>query len=343
MDNPGALLFPLLLWLNRRKKNGKGVYKTDLFLLGMFFVIGLSACQEGEDSGGVTTPITVQPASTEIAQASLQPSATSTPTATQPPPTNTTAPTLSLTSTPTVAVILCPTPTPTNTPNDMPVPTGTPTPTPTPSPPPQPPGIAQGTWDTYLNLWHELKDGDPPYLLADGRIDDQYLMAILIEIAQSLREGSGRVFRAALEAVSYRYRVHCNGGCSTLQDQMEFMNSMENWRVRNGRPLPNISNDCISSCWDNAALAIDGYNDGDGFQAVWWANPIRNSEMHNYIVANFPADSYGTYDLIEDNKRFIIGFRGTDYGGEGGVLHFIVVTQEQNNACDFTCMGFSSP
>ncbi len=62
--------------------------------------------------------------------------------------------------------------------------------------------------------------------------------------------------------------------------------------------------------------------------------------MHNYITNNYPQANYDPYDLIEDYNRFIVGFRGTD---ASGVLHFIVVTQLQNQACDFTCMGFSSP
>jgi hypothetical protein len=123
---------------------------------------------------------------------------------------------------------------------------------------------------------------------------------------------------------------------------MEFMNSMGNWGERNGRPLPKISDDCLSFCWNNAALAINGYNDGDEFQAVWWGNPRRDSEMHNYIIENYPQASYEPFQLIVDNNRFIVGFRGTDYGGTGGILHFIIVTQQQNDACNFACMGFSS-
>jgi RHS repeat-associated protein len=121
MANPGALLFPLLLWLNRRKRKDSKVYKSDLFLLGLFLMITIAACGGEDDGGGTTTqpPPVIPPT----------PGPTSTP-APNPtggvgaaPPTYTPTPFSSPTST--LAATPCPTPTHT--------PTSTSTPTPTPS------------------------------------------------------------------------------------------------------------------------------------------------------------------------------------------------------------------
>jgi RHS repeat-associated protein len=121
MANPLAVLLPLAVFLNRRKRKGQGLHKTDVFLLGLFLIVGISACQ---NQGPQQPENAIAPTSTEIAQGSPQPSATSAPLPTQLPPTNTTTPTTTPipTATPTPQIVLpdCPTPTP--------APTDTPTP-----------------------------------------------------------------------------------------------------------------------------------------------------------------------------------------------------------------------
>ena len=179
-----------------------------------------------------------------------------------------------------------------------------------------------------------------PYLLPDGRIDDQYLIAVLIEIEifDALIEETGTVYNAALEAVSYQYHNrYCKGSCPSLKEQLEWMDGMQAWREREGRPLPNPARSM-----PDAAKAIAGYNDGDGFQALWWANPYRGSEMANYINENHGDVPY--QGLIVDGSEFIVGFRGReDDPLTSDVLDFVVVTKEQDDACNITkptCMGF---
>lgn len=178
--------------------------------------------------------------------------------------------------------------------------------------------------------------------MPDGKLDDQYLVATLIkiEIESALREITS--YRAALEAISYHYHnFGCEGECKSLQQQLEWMDSMQNWWDRRGRSLPVISDDCY--CWDDAALAINGYQDSQPAQSYWWGNPLRGFELAEYIRENYPSSSYQPYSLMVDNNKFIVGFRGTE---ESGVLDFVVVTKQQNDDCYSktpNCMGFSLP
>ena len=121
MANPGALLFPLLLWLNRRK-NKKGIYKTDLFLLGLFLMVSISACQNQGPQQQENTPA---PTSSEIDQGGTQPSSTPDPTST--------SQSGGATSTPTPPFTPTPLPTAQNTSTLTPCPTDTPTPSVTPT------------------------------------------------------------------------------------------------------------------------------------------------------------------------------------------------------------------
>jgi hypothetical protein len=212
-------------------------------------------------------------------------------------------------------------------------------------PPLQPPGIKQHTWDTYIGLWQRLAQENSPYLLSDGRLDDRYLVATLIKIEteSALAEGTGTVYGAALEAISYHYRhFDCRGDCTSLQQQLQWMDGMQNWWDRRGRPLPVIPGNC-SHCWNDSSLAMAGYQDSQPAQSYWWGNPLRGSDLATYIHDNYPALSYRPYALMVDNNRFIVGFRGTEVGGPGGILDFVVVTKQQNDSCGGTCMGFSWP
>jgi hypothetical protein len=175
---------------------------------------------------------------------------------------------------------------------------------------------------------------------------------IKIEIYDALAEGTETAYNAALEAISFQYNDdnwYCKGSCSSLKEQLEWMDSMHNWRERKDRLLPNPL-ECIK-CMSDAAKAIAGYNDGDGFQAVWWANPYRGSDLANYIQENYPSADYLPYALMVDGNKFIVGFRGreddpTTPETNEGILDFVVVTGSQNAACYSTtpnCMGFPLP
>jgi RHS repeat-associated protein len=214
-------------------------------------------------------------------------------------------------------------------------------------PPVRPDGISPDTWAVYMRLWSQLTDQNSSHLLPDGRLNDRYLIAILIDIeikdARAV-EPSGRVYRAALEAISYQYHGWaCSGACSSLQSQLKWMDAMHNWRERGNRDLPiNVCDHCMA----DASLVRRSYNDGDGYQAVWWGNPYRDFDLHNYIIQTYPQANNKPYALIVDNNRFIVGFRGTDEGGTGGILNFVVITRQQQGDCYATtpnCMGFSLP
>ncbi len=207
--------------------------------------------------------------------------------------------------------------------------------------PVRPRGISNGTWNTYHKLWWRLMQEDSPYLTSHGRIDDQYLVAILIHL--ELKDARGRAYNAALEAVSYHYHGWaCAGGCSSLAQQLRWMDSMESWRERT-QAIPETLCDF---CWQSASQAIAGYDDGDAYQAVWWGNPFRGSELHQYISDNYPQPVYKTGALMVDGSRFIVGIRGNDDRTSPLTLSFVVLTSDQLRSCYSSrpnCMGFTLP
>jgi len=206
--------------------------------------------------------------------------------------------------------------------------------------PVRPGGISDGTWNTYHRLWWRLMREDSPYLGSHGQIDDQYLVAILIHL--ELKDARGRAFDAALEAVSNHYRGWaCGGECSSLE-QLRWMDNMESWRDRTIA----IPETLCSFCWQSASLAIAGYDDGDGYQAVWWGNPFRDSNLHQYISDNYPQPVYEEGALMVDGSRFIVGIRGNDDLRWPLTLSFLVFTSDQLSSCYSSspnCMGFTLP
>ena len=174
----------------------------------------------------------------------------------------------------------------------------------------RPSGIKDSTWEKYQELYNQLLAQNSPYILSDGRIDDQYLVALLIDIEIDRSRVQKAVFNSALEAVSNQYHGWgCHGGCSSLSDQLTWMDAMQNWWDRDS-PFPQS---VCPTCMDDAAKAVAGYNDGDGLDAVWWGNPLRESELNDFIVTNY--STVPKWGLLEATNRYIVGYKGTNDGG----------------------------
>ncbi len=201
--------------------------------------------------------------------------------------------------------------------------------------PDRPPGIEDETWNTYVAVWFELLGTE--YLLPDGRIVDQYLIALIIRI--ELQGVSGIPYLAALEAISNQYDGWgCGGGCSSLAQQLNWLDAMHAWRERDGSTVS--LNDC-PWCLADAARAMNNYNDSYSAESWWWANPTRESAMHKYI------EQYGLSGTATPEWRadtlggaFIVASQPCT-----GCRYFVVMTQAQDAACanisgDVTCNGF---
>lgn len=200
--------------------------------------------------------------------------------------------------------------------------------------PQRPDNITDKNWDVYMRFWRQLEHQDSPFILSDGRIEDQYLIAILIRI--ELNGASGKAYQAALEALSSQYKTHCSGGCASLEEQLNWLGSMQGWWDRGSRPIS--INDC-PWCMQDAAKAITGYQDEYDSQSWWWGNPLRDSSLANYVTSTFPNTAQG--GLMVDGNKFIVGQRGGV-----GVLDFVILTYQQGQECYSTipnCMGFSPP
>ena len=119
-------------------------------------------------------------------------------------------------------------------------------------------------------------------LLEDGRLDDLTLLAILIRV--EFNGIFGTLYETALEALYRQYVGYgCKGACQSLEQQLNWLDSMQGWYGRNGNPIP--LNDC-ERCRPDAERVMTG-NDvdvSDGYDAWWWGNPKRDSAMTEYIV-----------------------------------------------------------
>lgn len=204
----------------------------------------------------------------------------------------------------------------------------------------RPSGIQDSTWNTYLTMYNLLEGTS--FLLDDGRMTDQFLLAIIIRVEFNGLGSHTRIYEAALEALSNQYSGYgCSGGCSSLQQQLGWLNGMEGWYGKNGKEISVA--DC-PRCLGDATRVIKGVNDNDGYTAFWWGNPKPISAMSEYISVDPTGRSTPSWGDDTLGGAFIVQvpIGGGNYG------NFLVVTWAQNKACgDYpepvTCMGFVKP
>jgi RHS repeat-associated protein len=317
-------LLPLLLVIARKdRRRSKHIA---IWLLGLSLVLTTTGCEPPKEEDDETSP----PNPAEIN--TPPPTGTNTPT-----PTNTAAPTPTPSPTPSPTTTPSSTPSPTATCTPTPTATAEPTPTPEPILPPRSAGIKDSTWRTYETVWGQIKG--TPDLLPDGRLSDEILLTILIRV--EFNGIYGVLYETALEALSHQYQGYgCHGGCSSLAEQLNWLNGMQGWYGRNGNEIP--LNDC-KRCYPDAERVKVGVEVSDGYYAWWWGNPKADSAMTAYIenidATGRTQPSWGNESA---NGAFIIQGQ---IPGQGNYSRFLVVTYEQNIACGnfpgpVTCMGF---
>lgn len=192
-----------------------------------------------------------------------------------------------------------------------------------------------------MTVREQLKE--TPDLLADGRLSEEILLTILIRV--EFNAISGILYETALEALYHQYIGYgCLGACSSLEQELKWLNSMQGWYGRNGNSIP--LDDC-NRCRPDAVRVMNGVEVSDGYYAWWWANPALGSPMRNYIDSDPAGRSRPPWeDQWEErnpdrplNGGFII--QGT-IPGDGNYDRFVVVTWDQNIACGYVkCMGLN--
>lgn len=141
-------------------------------------------------------------------------------------------------------------------------------------------------------MWAELQGS--PYLLEDGRLTDQFLLAVLIRVEFNGLQSGTMVYEGSLEALSHQYAGYgCHGGCTTLSEQLNWLDNMQGWYGRNGNRIS--INDC-NRCLPDATRVMEGVEAIDGY-AWWWGNPKLDSAMQAYINGN-PDPNWNLSQLI---------------------------------------------
>ncbi|MCB8920665.1 MAG: hypothetical protein H6662_03690 [Ardenticatenaceae bacterium] len=191
-------------------------------------------------------------------------------------------------------------------------------------------------------MWKE--NNGTSNMLSDGLFTDQFLLEILIRVEFNGLSSNSRIYEAALEALYRQYAGYGGGGgCSSLGQQLKWLDGMQGWYGRNGNKISVA--DC-PRCSSDASRVMTGVDDHDGYEAFWWGNPTPGSAMDNYIT-NIDSTGRETPSWGDDSLSGAFIVQAPIAGG-GDYNRFLVVTWDQNNACgsyseSHSCMGFRNP
>lgn len=197
--------------------------------------------------------------------------------------------------------------------------------------PTRPSGISDETWNTYLTMYN-LYSHDTTKMLPNGMFSDETLVYFIIRLELSTISGDIRTH--TLEAIKNQYIGYgCRSACSSLKQQLNWLNAMQGWYIKNGSE---VSFDC-DYCWQEAIEIVNGTFQGiaDNQAAWWWGNSAEGSVVSNYL------DQYPLCDAPPPWNQSLL--RGCITQVETNdpnsrFDHFLVVTSDQDPPSD--AMGF---